>query len=175
MPCPVMIYQRNEDGSRTLVGTGALSSVDPDRIMLKKVPPSLPPPAAHVHASSSIPFPRPFLSLVSPALSLSLQIILTGFPIRVKKRNAVVRHLFYDPQDVRWFKPAELTTKYGHRGHIREPVGTHGLFKATFSAPIKQNDTVMLVLFKRVFPKFPVIAATGSGPSNGARAAIGYR
>ena len=60
-----------------------------------------------------------------------------------------------DGQDVRWFKPAELVTKYGIRGHIKEPVGTHGLLKAHFSAPIKQNDTVMLILYKRVFPKFP--------------------
>lgn len=39
------------------------------------------------------------------------------------------------------------------RGNIREAVGTHGLLKAIFSGPITQNDTVMLVLFKRVFPK----------------------
>jgi len=56
---------------------------------------------------------------------------------------------------VRWFKPAELVTKHGLRGHIKEPVGTHGLFKAMFNAPITQNDTVMLVLYKRIFPKFP--------------------
>jgi pre-rRNA-processing protein TSR1 len=55
---------------------------------------------------------------------------------------------------VRWFKPAELVTKFGLRGHIKEPVGTHGLLKVSFSAPIKQNDTVMLILYKRVYPKF---------------------
>ena len=58
-------------------------------------------------------------------------------------------------QDVRWFKPAELVTKHGLRGKIREPVGTKGLMKVGFSGPIKQNDTVMLVLYKRVYPKFP--------------------
>ena len=42
------------------------------------------------------------------------------------------------------------------RGHIKEPVGTHGLLKAVFSAPIKQNDTVMLILYKRVYPKLPL-------------------
>lgn len=47
-------------------------------------------------------------------------------------------------------------TKHGLRGHIKEPVGTHGLLKAVFSAPIKQNDTVMLILYKRVYPKLPL-------------------
>ena len=81
--------------------------------------------------------------------------MLTGIPIRVRKRYAVIKHMFFDPNDVRWFKPAELQTKYGLRGNIKEPVGTHGLFKAVFSAPITQNDTVMLVLYKRVYPKIP--------------------
>ena len=83
------------------------------------------------------------------------KVILTGLPIRVRSRAAVVKHLFYDTQDVRWFKPAELVTKHGLRGHIKEPVGTHGLLKALFSGPISQNDTVMLILYKRVYPKFP--------------------
>lgn len=56
---------------------------------------------------------------------------------------------------MRWFKPAELVTKLGLRGHIQEPVGTHGLLKASFSGIIMQNDTVMLILYKRVYPKFP--------------------
>lgn len=108
---------------------------------------------------------------------MTLQIILTGNPIRVRKRSGVVKHMFYDPQvkkisnftapddfaerpfsagqDVRWFKPAELVTEHGLRGHIRESVGTHGLYKASFSGPIKQNDTVMLVLYKRIYPKIP--------------------
>jgi pre-rRNA-processing protein TSR1 len=147
MPCPLLVFKNCGTAAApvyNLVANGALNSVNPDRIILKKV-------------------------------------ILTGHPIRVKKRFAVVKHLFHEPnvsrsswiaplvgktnmiflyifvlQDVRWFKPAELTTKHGLRGHITEPVGTHGLLKAQFNAPITQNDTVMLVLFKRVYPKFPV-------------------
>lgn len=116
LPCPLLVFKKLENGETILVATGSLSSIDPDRIVLKKV-------------------------------------ILTGLPVRVRKRFGVVKHLFYDPQDVRWFKPAELVTKFGLRGHIREPVGTHGLLKAIFSGPITQNDTVMLILYKRVFPK----------------------
>lgn len=56
---------------------------------------------------------------------------------------------------MQYFQPAELVTKHGLRGHIKESVGTHGLMKVTFNAPIKQHDTVCLNLYKRVFPKFP--------------------
>ena len=58
---------------------------------------------------------------------------------------------------MKWFKPAELVTLQGLRGHIRESVGTHGLFKALFSGLIKQNDQVMLILYKRIFPKVPTM------------------
>jgi 40S ribosome biogenesis protein Tsr1 and BMS1 C-terminal len=44
--------------------------------------------------------------------------------------------------------------RYGLTGHIREPVGTHGLMKVIFNKHVKQNDTVCLQLYKRVFPKF---------------------
>ena len=58
---PLLIYKRsNVDGSLQLVATGSLLSIDPDRIMLKKI-------------------------------------ILTGNPIRVKKRSGVIKHMFYDP------------------------------------------------------------------------------
>ena len=132
-----------------MVATGVLTSVNPDRIVLKKV-------------------------------------MLTGYPVRARKRFAVVKYMFFDPLDVKvrtcfpfvvvtsencewltiarllfsvcsmqYFQPAELVTKHGLRGHIKESVGTHGLMKVTFNAPIKQHDTVCLNLYKRVFPKFP--------------------
>lgn len=72
-PCPVLMYkevvqpQYAPDGTISvqkvlvLVATGSLSSVDPNRIVLKKI-------------------------------------ILTGHPIRVHKRCAVLKHLFHEPQ-----------------------------------------------------------------------------
>ncbi len=56
---------------------------------------------------------------------------------------------------MKYFKPAELVTDRGMRGHILGSVGTHGLFKVHFNAPITQQDSVQLVLYKRVYPKFP--------------------
>jgi pre-rRNA-processing protein TSR1 len=82
------------------------------------------------------------------------RIILTGYPVRVQKRFATVKYMFYDPEDVKWFQPAPLTTKHGLNGKIEESVGEHGTMKCLFNAPIKQHDTVCLTLYKRVYPKF---------------------
>ena len=83
------------------------------------------------------------------------KVVLTGLPARTHKRKAVVKHMFYNPDDVAYFKPATLTTKHGLTCHITEPIGTHGHFKVALSRPMKQNDTILLNLYKRVYPKFP--------------------
>lgn len=113
-PASVLLFTPHGD----LVASGPLQSVNPDRIVLKRV-------------------------------------VLTGTPVKVKKRKAVVRAMFHAPDDIRWFQPVELTTKHGLTGHIKESLGTHGDFKAVFNKPIKQHDTVCLHLYKRVYPKFP--------------------
>ena len=82
------------------------------------------------------------------------RIVLTGYPVRVHKRHATVKYMFYNPDDVKWFKPAGLITKHGLQGNIIESVGEHGTMKCLFNAPIKQHDTVCLPLYKRVYPKY---------------------
>eukprot|EP00742_Colponemidia_sp_Colp-10_P009093 GILJ01009892.1.p1 GENE.GILJ01009892.1~~GILJ01009892.1.p1 ORF type:complete len:364 (+),score=51.91 GILJ01009892.1:80-1093(+) len=104
-------------GIMKLAATGSLLSVDPDRIVVKKI-------------------------------------VLTGYPFRVHRKKAVVRYMFWNPKDIMYFKPIELTTKHGLRGHIREPLGTHGYMKCQFNAPVKHHDTICMNLFKRVFPKW---------------------
>jgi pre-rRNA-processing protein TSR1 len=107
-PLPLLVFKeatlgdrRGAAGAATLVASGSLRSVDPDRIVLKKI-------------------------------------TLSGYPHRVSKRKAVVRFMFHNPEDVRWFKPLELWTKYGRRGRIREPVGTHGML--VFPRPFSLSD-----------------------------------
>ncbi len=47
------------------------------------------------------------------------KITLSGYPVKVHKKKAVVRWMFHSPDDVRWFRPLELWTKHGRRGRIK--------------------------------------------------------
>uniref|UniRef100_A0A1I8C088 Pre-rRNA-processing protein TSR1 homolog n=1 Tax=Meloidogyne hapla TaxID=6305 RepID=A0A1I8C088_MELHA len=79
---------------------------------------------------------------------------LSGHPFKVNKRTAVVRYMFFNREDIEWFKPVELYTHSGRHGRIKQAVGTHGLMKCVFDRPLSVQDSVLMNLYKRVFPKW---------------------
>lgn len=84
---------------------------------------------------------------------LAKRAILTGHPFKIHKKVVTIRYMFFNRDDIQWFKAVPLFTRMGNSGYIREPLGTHGYFKASFDRKINPQDTVAMALYKRVWPK----------------------
>lgn len=61
--------------------------------------------------------------------------------------------MFFNKEDVEWFKALRLWTKRGRQGFIRESLGTHGYFKAVFDGRVGMQESVGVSLYKRVWPR----------------------
>ncbi|GAU97934.1 hypothetical protein RvY_09152 [Ramazzottius varieornatus] len=116
-PAPVLVYKDSEAGKVELIAKGSVLSLDPSRVVLKRV-------------------------------------VLSGHPFKINVRSAVIRFMFFNTEDVNWFRKVKLTTKNGRVGEIKEPLGTHGHMKCRFDGQLQSSDTVLMKLYKRVFPKW---------------------
>nr|UWK20471.1 ribosomal biogenesis protein [Trichoderma taxi] len=97
----------------------------------------------------------------STARVVAKRVILTGHPYHIHKKIVTIRYMFFNREDVEWFKAMPLWTKRGRSGFVKEPLGTHGYFKATFDGRINPQDSVGISLYKRVWPRHAV-PVTGS-------------
>lgn len=79
--------------------------------------------------------------------------VLTGHPYKIHKKLVTIRYMFFNREDVEWFKALQLWTKRGRSGYIKESLGTHGYFKATFDGRINPQDSVGVSLYKRMWPR----------------------
>ncbi|KAI5926090.1 AARP2CN domain-containing protein [Camillea tinctor] len=84
---------------------------------------------------------------------IAKRVILTGHPFHIHKKVVTVRYMFFNREDVEWFKALPLWTKRGKSGYIKEALGTHGYFKANFDGRINPQDAVGVSLYKRVWPR----------------------
>ncbi|KAH7160709.1 hypothetical protein EDB81DRAFT_943526 [Dactylonectria macrodidyma] len=92
---------------------------------------------------------------------IAKRIILTGHPYHIHKKIVTIRYMFFNREDVEWFKALPMWTKRGRSGYIKEPLGTHGYFKATFDGRINPQDAIGVSLYKRVWPR-NAAAVTGN-------------
>ncbi|ORY84383.1 hypothetical protein BCR37DRAFT_378409 [Protomyces lactucae-debilis] len=81
------------------------------------------------------------------------RILLSGVPYKIHKRLVTVRYMFHNREDIRFFKAIQLFSKYGRVGFIKEALGTHGYMKTTWDKQIQGLDTVLMPLYKRIYPR----------------------
>ncbi|OQU98221.1 AARP2CN NUC121 domain-containing protein [Cladophialophora immunda] len=151
---PVLIFQRqsprqSSDGTNpdTIEDTTAPALIDA-HTTTQRIP-----------SSSSTPLSP--LRLIGTATTLppsstrvvAKRLILTGHPYKIHKKLVTVRYMFFTRADVQWFAALPLFTRRGRQGFIKEPLGTHGYFKATFDGRIGPLDAVGVALYKRVWPR----------------------
>jgi len=84
---------------------------------------------------------------------IAKRVILTGHPYHIHKKIVTVRYMFFNREDVEWFKALPLWTRRGRSGYIKESLGTHGYFKATFDGRVNPQDSIGVSLYKRVWPR----------------------
>lgn len=90
----------------------------------------------------------------SPDRLVIKRCVLTGHPYKINGKQVVVREMFNNREDIIWFRPVELVTSKNRHGHILEPVGSHGHMKCRFDHTISSMETIMMFLYKRVFPSW---------------------
>ncbi|KGR05733.1 pre-rRNA-processing protein TSR1 [Candida albicans P37037] len=82
------------------------------------------------------------------------RVVLTGHPIKIHKRVVTIRYMFFNREDINYFKAVSLFTKNSGRvGFIKESLGTHGYFKANFDGKLTSQDVVAMSLYKRSWPE----------------------
>ncbi|KAK3997165.1 hypothetical protein QBC44DRAFT_108732 [Cladorrhinum sp. PSN332] len=84
---------------------------------------------------------------------IAKRVVLTGHPYHIHKKVVTVRYMFFNREDVEWFKALPMWTRRGRSGFIKEPLGTHGYFKCTFDGRINPQDSIGVSLYKRVWPR----------------------
>jgi pre-rRNA-processing protein TSR1 len=76
---------------------------------------------------------------------------LKGKPVKVCKSYAVIKGMFYNKEQVEYFRNIKLETNKDVQGFIKKPLGTKGAFKAYFAQQVKYGEEVRISLYKSIF------------------------
>ncbi|KAJ1604805.1 hypothetical protein OJ252_3643 [Cryptosporidium canis] len=145
-PCPILLFSINNNHLYNQNNKVIYHNFNPDHFIINEWP----------LAWGDIVDSDPYRVIVK-------RVVLIGNLFKVRKCKGIVRNMFNNPDDIKWFKSVGLRTRSGIRGIIKEPLGMHGHMKCLFSKPIQQNEVVGMPLYKRVFPKwFPITWFEGS-------------
>lgn len=88
---------------------------------------------------------------------LAKRAVLTGAPLKIHKKLVTIRYMFFNREDILHYKAVPLFTKTGKSGFIKEALGTHGYFKATFDRKISAQEVIAMALYKRIWPRTSVL------------------
>lgn len=80
------------------------------------------------------------------------RVVLTGHAVKIHKKLITIRYMFFNSEDIEWFKAVPLFTKTGRTGFIKESLGTHGYYKATFDGRLSAQDVIGMALYRRIWP-----------------------
>ena len=62
---------------------------------------------------------------------IAKRVILTGHPYKIHKKLVTIRYMFFNKEDVHWFKALPLWTRRGRSGFIKVCRGTRPLLHLT--------------------------------------------
>lgn len=78
-------------------------------------------------------------------------VTLKGKPIKICKSYVVVKGMFFNKEQVEYFRNIQVSSKNDISGFIKKPLGTKGLFKAYFSQQVKHGEYITMNLYKRTY------------------------
>ncbi|CAL6067654.1 Ribosome_biogenesis protein [Hexamita inflata] len=76
------------------------------------------------------------------------RLVLTGWPHKIHRNQSIIRYMFFNQKDVRFFINQCLTTRNGLNGKILSTVTEKGYFKAHFDGQLSSGDCVEMKLYK---------------------------
>ena len=76
---------------------------------------------------------------------------LKGKPIKICKSYVVVKGMFFNKEQVEYFRNIQVASKNDISGFVKKPLGTKGLFKAYFSQQVKHGEFITMTLYKRIY------------------------